>query len=71
MKRIGNLKKTDFNKVKSTSIKKRITNAIISIIIVLSIVLGGLAGYLSYSSRLALTDGITKNSGMNEVWITY
>lgn len=28
-------------------------------------------GYLSYSSRLALTDGITKNSGMNEVWITY
>ncbi|MGM0112131.1 zinc-ribbon domain-containing protein [Enterococcus sp. DIV0187] len=28
-------------------------------------------GYLSYSSRLALTDGVTKNDGVNEVWISY
>lgn len=28
-------------------------------------------GYLSYSSRLVLTDGISKNAGVNEVWITY
>lgn len=28
-------------------------------------------GYLSYSSRLALTDGINKGSGVNEVWISY
>lgn len=28
-------------------------------------------GYLSYSSRLALTDGIGKGGGVNEVWITY
>ncbi|MGM0213827.1 zinc-ribbon domain-containing protein [Enterococcus sp. AZ109] len=28
-------------------------------------------GYLSYSSRLALTDGIAKGSGVNEVWISY
>lgn len=28
-------------------------------------------GYLSYSSRLVLTDGVTKGSGVNEVWITY
>ncbi|WP_051188507.1 methyl-accepting chemotaxis protein [Proteocatella sphenisci] len=52
MKRIGIFKKTDFNNGKSTSIKKRITNAITAIIIVLSIVLGGLAGYLSYSSSM-------------------
>lgn len=30
-----------------------------------------LYGYLSYSSRLALTDGLNKGSGVNEVWITY
>lgn len=28
-------------------------------------------GYLSYSSRLVLTDGIEKQNGINEVWITY
>lgn len=28
-------------------------------------------GYLSYSSRLALTDGVAKGSGVNEVWISY
>ncbi|MDT2755936.1 zinc ribbon domain-containing protein [Enterococcus asini] len=28
-------------------------------------------GYLSYSSRLALTDGVNKGSGVNEVWISY
>ncbi|MBV7391698.1 zinc ribbon domain-containing protein [Enterococcus alishanensis] len=28
-------------------------------------------GYLSYSSRLALTDGSHKGSGVNEVWLTY
>ncbi|MGX6978192.1 zinc-ribbon domain-containing protein [Vagococcus elongatus] len=28
-------------------------------------------GYLSYSSRLALTDGLSKNAGVNEVWISY
>ncbi|MDT2612668.1 zinc-ribbon domain-containing protein [Enterococcus dongliensis] len=27
-------------------------------------------GYLSYSSRLALTDGVSKNDGVNEVWIS-
>lgn len=27
-------------------------------------------GYLSYSSRLALTDGVVKNGGVNEVWIS-
>ncbi|WP_407854958.1 zinc ribbon domain-containing protein [Enterococcus hailinensis] len=27
-------------------------------------------GYVSYSSRLALTDGVTKNAGVNEVWIS-
>lgn len=27
-------------------------------------------GYISYSSRLALTDGISKNDGVNEVWIS-
>lgn len=30
-----------------------------------------LYGYLSYSSRLALTDGLNKGGGVNEVWITY
>lgn len=30
-----------------------------------------LYGYLSYSSRLVLTDGAEKGSGVNEVWITY
>lgn len=30
-----------------------------------------LYGYLSYSSRLALTDGMNKGGGVNEVWITY
>lgn len=30
-----------------------------------------LYGYLSYSSRLALTDGLNKGSGVNEVWVTY
>lgn len=30
-----------------------------------------LYGYLSYSSHLALTDGLNKGSGVNEVWITY
>ncbi|MGX7149924.1 zinc ribbon domain-containing protein [Enterococcus ureasiticus] len=30
-----------------------------------------LYGYLSYSSRLALTDGQNKGGGVNEVWITY
>lgn len=29
-----------------------------------------LYGYLSYSSRLVLTDGIGLNNGVNEVWIT-
>lgn len=28
-------------------------------------------GYLSYSSRLVLTDGIEKQNGINEVWTTY
>jgi hypothetical protein len=28
-------------------------------------------GYLSYSSRLALTDGREKGAGVNEVWISY
>lgn len=28
-------------------------------------------GYLSYSSRLALTDGNSKGAGVNEVWISY
>lgn len=28
-------------------------------------------GYLSYSSRLALTDGISKGDGVNEVWVSY
>lgn len=28
-------------------------------------------GYLSYSSRLALTDGVAKNDGVNEVWVSY
>lgn len=28
-------------------------------------------GYLSYSSRLALTDGSAKDGGVNEVWISY
>ncbi|MBO1305279.1 zinc ribbon domain-containing protein [Enterococcus sp. 669A] len=28
-------------------------------------------GYLSYSSRLALTDGVVKGAGVNEVWISY
>lgn len=28
-------------------------------------------GYLSYSSRLALTDGVSKNAGVNEVWVSY
>lgn len=28
-------------------------------------------GYLSYSSRLALTDGVDKGAGVNEVWISY
>lgn len=28
-------------------------------------------GYLSYSSRLVLTDGIASGGGVNEVWITY
>ncbi|EOH97529.1 zinc-ribbon domain-containing protein [Enterococcus pallens] len=28
-------------------------------------------GYLSYSSRLALTDGVNKGAGVNEVWISY
>ncbi|MBO0451983.1 zinc-ribbon domain-containing protein [Candidatus Enterococcus murrayae] len=27
-------------------------------------------GYISYSSRLALTDGVSKNDGVNEVWIS-
>lgn len=27
-------------------------------------------GYVSYSSRLALTDGVSKNDGVNEVWIS-
>lgn len=27
-------------------------------------------GYVSYSSRLALTDGVAKNAGVNEVWIS-
>lgn len=30
-----------------------------------------LYGYLSYSSRLALTDGYPKYDGVNEVWISY
>ncbi|MHC5228983.1 zinc-ribbon domain-containing protein [Enterococcus sp. LJL99] len=30
-----------------------------------------LYGYLSYSSRLALTDGLNKGGGVNEVWVTY
>ncbi|MDH6364114.1 cytoskeletal protein RodZ [Enterococcus sp. PF1-24] len=30
-----------------------------------------LYGYLSYSSRLVLTDGVAKGSGVNEVWISY
>lgn len=28
-------------------------------------------GYLSYSSRLALTDGVSRGAGVNEVWISY
>lgn len=28
-------------------------------------------GYLSYSSRLALTDGVPKGNGVNEVWLSY
>ena len=28
-------------------------------------------GYLSYSSRLALTDGVDKGAGVNEVWVSY
>lgn len=28
-------------------------------------------GYLSYSSRLALTDGVKKGNGVNEVWVSY
>lgn len=28
-------------------------------------------GYLSNSSRLALTDGISQNGGIHEVWVTY
>lgn len=27
-------------------------------------------GYVSYSSRLALTDGVSKNNGVNEVWVS-
>lgn len=45
-------KKSAIKNSGSTSIKKRITNAITTIIIVMSIVLGGLSGYLAYSSSL-------------------
>lgn len=52
MDNLTNLKLKSFNLNKSKSIKKRITSGILSIIIVLSLILGSIAGILSYISTI-------------------